>query len=121
VVPNGVDPRRFVPRKRNNRLAYSLGLENKIVIGYVGSILNYEGIDHLIDAASILKKERDDVAFLFVGDGAELDEYRQRTEQENLTDVVRFTGRVPHEQVEDYYSVIDICPFPRLPLPVCEI
>lgn len=30
-------------------------------------------------------------------------------------------GRVPHEEVENYYSLIDIAPFPRKPWPVCEM
>jgi glycosyltransferase involved in cell wall biosynthesis len=29
-------------------------------------------------------------------------------------------GRVPHEDVESYYSIIDIAPLPRLPVPVTE-
>ncbi|GAA4868611.1 hypothetical protein GCM10025788_02250 [Serinicoccus chungangensis] len=121
LVPNGVDTTRFVPRSRNEALAAELGLAGRTVIGYVGSILNYEGIDLLIDAAATLRSERRDVGFLLVGDGAELSEYQERVEREGLADTVIFTGRVPHEQVEDYYSVIDIAPFPRMPLPVCEM
>lgn len=121
LVPNGVDTARFVPRERNMRLARELGLEGRVVIGYVGSILNYEGIDLMLDSAARLRRERDDVAFLFVGDGAELGEYQQRVIEEDLGDTVVFTGRVPHEDVEDYYSIIDIAPFPRMPLPVCEM
>jgi len=30
-------------------------------------------------------------------------------------------GRVSHEQVEDYYSLIDITPFPRKPQPATEM
>jgi hypothetical protein len=29
--------------------------------------------------------------------------------------------RVPHEQVPAYMSLFDVAPFPRLPLPVCEM
>ena len=32
-----------------------------------------------------------------------------------------FTGRVPFDDVSRYYSIIDIAPFPRLPLKVCEL
>src|SRR5690606_122304 len=28
---------------------------------------------------------------------------------------------VPHDQVESYYSLIDVCPFPRKAWPVCEM
>lgn len=121
VVPNGVETSRFEPRPRNEELAGRLGVAGKTVVGYVGSILDYEGLDLLIDSAATLRQERSDVAFLLVGDGAELEEFRNRVEEENLGDTVIFTGRVPHHEVEDYYSVIDICPFPRLPLPVCEM
>ncbi|MDN5838457.1 MAG: glycosyltransferase family 4 protein [Yaniella sp.] len=121
VVPNGVEVSRFKPRERNEDLAVRLGIQSKTVIGYVGSILDYEGLGLLIDAAHQLKQERDDVAFLLVGDGAELAQFRERVESEGLSDIVIFTGRVPHHEVEDYYSIIDICPFPRLPLPVCEM
>lgn len=121
VVPNGVETSRFTPRERNEELAAKLGLQNKTVVGYVGSILDYEGLGLLIDAAQKLKQERNDVAFLLVGDGAELAHFTERVESEDLSDTVIFTGRVPHHEVEDYYSIIDICPFPRLPLPVCEM
>ncbi|WP_181009834.1 glycosyltransferase family 4 protein [Ornithinimicrobium sufpigmenti] len=121
IVPNGVETARFGPRPRNEELAARLGVAGKTVVGYVGSILDYEGLGLLIDAAATLRAERDDVAFLLVGDGAELPEFRERVEEEHLGDTVIFTGRVPHHEVEDYYSVIDICPFPRLPLPVCEM
>lgn len=121
LIPNGVEVSRFEPRPRNEELAARLGLQGKTVIGYVGSILDYEGLGLLIDAAHELFAERDDLAFLIVGDGAELELFRGRIEDEGLTGRVLFPGRVPHEEVEDYYSVIDICPFPRLPLPVCEM
>jgi glycosyltransferase involved in cell wall biosynthesis len=38
-----------------------------------------------------------------------------------LGDVVTFTGRVPHAEVGRYLSLFDVAPFPRLPLPVCEL
>ena len=34
---------------------------------------------------------------------------------------VIFTGRVPHDQVSSYYSIIDIAPIPRTSLPVTEM
>ena len=39
----------------------------------------------------------------------------------DLGDVITFTGRIPHEDVEDYLSLVDITPFPRKPLKVCEM
>ncbi len=121
VLPNGVDSSRFQPIARDETLARELGVQDKTVIGYIGSILDYEGLELLIDAAAELAAVRSDFHVLFVGDGAELERFQARVYDEGLDDVVTFTGRVPHEDVERYYSLVDIAPFPRLPLPVCEM
>lgn len=122
LVPNGVDTERFVPLERDVELQRELGLEGKKVIGYIGSVLDYEGLDLLIRAAAELDKTRDDFHVLIVGDGAEKEVFEDLAEELGLLSrVVTFTGRVPHEDVERYYSLVDIAPFPRLPLPVCEL
>ncbi|WP_133249843.1 glycosyltransferase [Brachybacterium endophyticum] len=121
VVPNGVDTTRFTPMARDTELAAKLGVSGKAVIGYVGSILDYEGIELLLEAAQQLNRSREDFHVLIVGDGAELERFQNIVEEQELDHVVTFTGRVPHEDVERYYSLIDITPFPRLPLPVCEM
>ena len=38
-----------------------------------------------------------------------------------VEDIVTFTGRVPYEQVDRYYSLIDVVALPRLGLRVCEL
>lgn len=121
VLPNGVDTQRFTPVPRDVELARTLGIADKTVIGYVGSILNYEGLELLIEVAERWVRERTDFHMLFVGDGAELETFQDLTVERGLEDVITFTGRVPFEDVERYYSLIDIAPFPRMPLPVCEM
>ncbi|WP_114558761.1 glycosyltransferase family 4 protein [Desertihabitans aurantiacus] len=121
VVPNGVDTDRFVPRAPDLELADRLGVRGKKVIGYVGTIVDYEGLELLVEAAGVLSRERSDFVVLVIGDGNALEDLTQRVVDEGLTDVVKLLGRVPHEEVESYYSIIDVCPLPRLPLPVCEM
>ena len=121
IVPNGVDTSRFVPIPRDEELASQLGLAGKTVIGYVGSVLDYEGIELILEAAEVLNRTREDFHVLIVGDGAELERFQNRVQERELEHVATFTGRVPHEEVERYYSLVDITPFPRLPLPVCEM
>lgn len=121
LVPNGVDTERFVPIPRHEELAAQLGVTGKTVIGYVGTIADYEGLGLLTTAARELRLTREDFHVLIVGDGAMLEDLQAQVAAEGLGDVVTFTGRVPHEDVERYYSIIDITPFPRLPLPVCEM
>ena len=121
LVPNGVDSERFTPIPRDEELAAQLGVTGRTVIGYVGTVVDYEGLDLLLESAAALKRTREDFHVLIIGDGAKLEELQARAAAEELDGVITFTGRVPHEDVERYYSIIDITPFPRLPLPVCEM
>lgn len=121
VVPNGVDASRFEPLPRDVELSRELGLDGLRVIGYVGSVLDYEGIGLLLEAVQLLAARRADFRVLVVGDGAERARFERESVERGLGELVTFTGRVPHHEVERYYSLVDIAPFPRLPLPVCEM
>ncbi|GGK73516.1 glycosyltransferase family 4 protein [Ornithinimicrobium pekingense] len=121
VVSNGVDVSRFEPRERDEELAQRLGLSGTTVIGYVGGLVHYEGLDLLFEAVSRLGRTRDDFHVLVVGDGAHERALHRTVRQLGVEDRVTFTGRVSHDLVEDYLSLVDITPFPRKPLPVCEL
>ncbi|WP_257291811.1 glycosyltransferase family 4 protein, partial [Endozoicomonas sp. ONNA1] len=89
---------------------------------YVGSMVDYEGLDLLINATEQLRdKGLTGFKVLMVGDGAVKAELELMAQKKQLQDLIIYTGRVPHDEVEDYYSLIDICPFPRKGLPVCEM
>lgn len=120
ILPNGVDVERFTPLSPNRRLKSKLGLNGKVVIGYVGSVVDYEGLELLVEAIAIIRAAGAPVAFLLVGDGEASGSVQHKIDELGIRDITVAPGRVPHEQVEDYYSVIDIAPFPRLPLPVTE-
>lgn len=122
LVHNGVHVDRFMPREPDSTLAKELGIDNQIVIGYVGSIVGYEGLNMLVEAAERLQ-QRDILNFtiLIIGDGAALESLEDQVSASPASRHFIFTGRVPHEDVERYYSLIDIAPFPRLSQPVTEM
>lgn len=122
VIPNGVDCTRFQPLPKDRDLVLKYGLEGKIVIGFVGSMPQYEGLDDLLRALQIIKQRgRDDFFFLAVGSGDQSGHLQAMVDDLKLNQNVKFVGRVPHEEVERYYSVIDVAPFPRKRQPVCEV
>ena len=122
LLPNGVVSDRFKPLDKNTTLAKNLDLENKIVIGFIGSFVQYEGLNYLVDAVKLLvDRGIVNIGVLMVGDGAVWEETKEHVERIGLSDYFVFTGRVPHEDVEQYYSLVDIAPFPRKGLPVCEM
>ncbi len=123
VVPNGVDTDRFRPRVRDDLLGAKLGLKPEhVVIGYVGSILDYEGLDDLLQALRLcVDQGLTFMRLLIVGDGAAHSSCVDLARELNLDEYTIFTGRVPYDEVEAYYSLVDIAPFPRKPLPVTEM
>ncbi|MGY8868042.1 MAG: glycosyltransferase, partial [Methylophagaceae bacterium] len=103
-------------------LIKELGFEDKVVIGYIGSFVKYEGLDLLLEACAILKEKHGDIfRLLLVGDGDTMQQLRRTTQFLQLEDQVVFTGRVSHDKVQNYYSLIDIAPLPRKGLRVCEL
>lgn len=130
LLPNSCDPAQFAPQPRNQHLADKLGIPARTpVIGYVGSIVDYEGLEDLAEALAQLKERHIDFRFLLVGNEAltkhgttpVTNRILETIQNHNLQNHVIMPGRVPHAEVADYYSLIDIAPFPRKPWPVCEM
>ena len=122
VLPNAVDASKFKILPKDVELEKELGFKNKVVIGYIGSFVDYEGLDLLLEACSILKEKHGDLfRLLLVGDGDSMQLLRRTARFLQLEDQVVFTGRIPHEEVQKYYSLIDIAPLPRKGLRVCEL
>jgi glycosyltransferase involved in cell wall biosynthesis len=122
VVPNGVDLKQFGPREYDSALAQELGISNEVVIGFAGSLTFYEGLDDLLHAGWMLRQRTSiPFRFLFVGDGPVLEELQHLAIELDMMGISSFPGRVPHDEVNRYLSLMSITPFPRKPLPVCEM
>lgn len=130
LLPNSCDPTRFTPRPRDAALAARLGIPEGVpVIGYVGTFVQYEGLEHLAEACARLAAEGRDFRLLLVGNedtsgtgrGPITTEILGTAVASGLARRLIMPGRVPHEEVEAYYSLIDIAPFPRKPQPVTEM
>ncbi|MCT2557717.1 glycosyltransferase, exosortase A system-associated [Tsuneonella sp. YG55] len=115
LSPNGVDLALFGdPPARDAALAAELGYaETDPVIGFIGSFYDYEGLDLLIDAMPALRAVQPGARLLLVGGGPMDAALRQRAAASPCSDAIRFTGRVPHEEVERYYSLVDVLAYPR--------
>ncbi|MBC7630238.1 glycosyltransferase family 4 protein [Aeromicrobium sp.] len=120
VVPNGVDTERFVPRARDEALAAHYGLQDTVVIGYVGSFNWYEGHELLFEAFARLHARHPHTRLLMVGGGEQADILQRLRTEMRLEDAILMPGSVPFEQVEAHYSLIDIAPITRLSTVVTE-
>ncbi len=115
VVPNAVEVERFQPLPRDDALAASLGIDRSTpVVGYISSLNAYEGIPYLLEAASRLRAGGQRLRVLLVGDGEDEAAIREAGERLGLDDgTLVMPGRVSHDQVMRYYSIIDVFVVPR--------
>ena len=115
VMPNGVDLSVFgEPVVRDDALAATLGIApGAPVIGYIGSFYAYEGVDDLIAAMPTLRVSHPRALLVLVGAGPMDAAWRAAAAALPEPDAVIFSGRVPHGEVERYYSLIDVLAYPR--------
>lgn len=116
VLANGVDAGNFLPPAPAVELRQRLGLQGKLVLGFIGSLYRYEGLSYLLKAVALISKLRNDVHCLIVGGGYDNEEQELRNEAQQLgiADKVIIQGKVPHREVNDFYSLIDVLVYPRV-------
>jgi glycosyltransferase involved in cell wall biosynthesis len=95
-VPNGVDRDLFVPGPSPDPDPYP----GRFVVCFAGTVGMAHGLGTVLDAAPLAKRERPELLFVVVGEGAERRELEARAQREGLDNVV-FTGRVPRARVPE--------------------
>jgi glycosyltransferase involved in cell wall biosynthesis len=111
VAPDGMTPRAVTPGDAQEiRRLYDLG--DGPVIGFLGLMTAYQGMDLLLEALTIVAEKRPDARALLMGFPDE--EYRRRAASSGLTSSVRFTGRLPYEEVTRHLSAITVAVAPKM-------
>jgi PEP-CTERM/exosortase A-associated glycosyltransferase len=114
VIPNSVDLGLFRDElPRDVELARELRLDECCVLGFIGSYYAYEGLRLLLQALPTMLAVRPDIRVLLVGGGPQEPALRELVASLDIGDLVRFVGRVPHDQVQRYYSLVDVFVYPR--------
>ena len=122
VIPNAVDSTRFpFGRVGDPELRAELGLNAEIIVGFIGSFYAYEGLDLLIQALPLLNTAGVSAQLLLVGGGPQDANLKQLAQALGLDAQVRFPGRVPHDQVQRYYDLVDIFVYPRRSMRLTEL
>jgi glycogen synthase len=122
VAPNGVDMDLFgSPLAADAGFARSLGLDDADTVGFIGSFYDYEGLDDLIAAMPALIDRRPKAQLLLVGGGPMEAALKAQAAASPAADRIRFVGRVPHDEVERYYALIDVLAYPRKAMRLTEL
>ena len=122
VIPNAVDIEQFTYGvEPDQTLRTQLGLQNKTVLGFIGSFYAYEGLPLLLEALPKILEKQPETRLLLVGGGPQEALIKQKTKELGLEQQVIFTGRIPHERVQDYYNQVDIFVYPRLSMRLTDL
>ena len=88
--------------------------EKTLRLLYVGRLGKEKGLDFLFKALRILKDKHINAGLLIVGDGPYRGAVLDLVQQYDLQDMVWFAGRVPRENVCNYYAASDLFVFSSL-------
>ena len=119
LAPNAVGGD-FLSEPGSTRAAKEkLGLDPALnYIGTVSSLVDYEGLDDLVDAFAVLSPEFPQLRLLLVGAGTSAPALADHASKLGLSNKVIFTGRVPREETSWYHQALDIFVVPRKDLDV---
>jgi glycosyltransferase involved in cell wall biosynthesis len=90
-------------------LKKDLNIGSEKVIGFVGSIFPYHGVDMLIKAFTKVFRENGHIKLLIIGDGTIVPELKRLAQNLKVDDNVLFAGKIPHKEVFSYMNIMDIC------------
>ncbi len=116
VIPNGADPHRFRPGVADDALRRRFPLQGKVVIGWIGSLVGWSGLENLLAVAKRVLELRPQVAFLFVGGGKNQEIIEKTFQQQDIGRRIFLTGTIDWDEVPAYLDLMDItiAPYPKL-------
>ena len=109
VVYNWTEETAHSPRPRNSQTAQALGLADKFVVMFAGTMGRAQALGAVLDAARIVARSAGDVLFAFVGGGVETDRLKATAaDSARLISNVVFLPRQPMSAMGDVLACADV-------------
>ena len=109
TIPTGLELERFSVNNKNNELCQSLiekyHLQNHFVLTFLGRIAPEKSITVIIDALKKVVAINDNIRFLIVGGGPQLEELKEYVKNDHIESYVIFTGPQSGEMVPAHYHI----------------
>lgn len=121
IVPNAVDAvlLRLDADPAQTRRSLGIG-DGGFWVGTVSSLVDYEGLDTLIDAVALLRARHLDIRVALVGDGVSRPQLERRAHDAGIADAVLFPGRVSRDDSVRWHQALDVFAVPRRDVEVCR-
>jgi len=116
IFPNWTDPTMFNPRNNDReklRKKFNYELQDKVIF-FLHGMEEGKGPQFLPSIVKEVSSKRNDVKFLFVGDGSLRRGVEEEIDKMGFSSKVSFSGMVPHFDIPQYYAVSDIFIMPSL-------
>ncbi|PSV54774.1 glycosyltransferase family 4 protein [Photobacterium sp. GB-1] len=107
VVLNGVDLTKYQPVTcKDPEFVKQFNLEDKFIVGYVGTHGMAHGLENIVSVAESLK-ENDNIRFIFAGGGAARKKVVDLVNQKQLKNII-LIDRQPKEMMPKLWSLCDL-------------
>lgn len=107
VIPHGIDPSPFL-KSPDPKIRKGLGIEGKKVVSFVGRLSKGNYSADAVEIASEVCRQRQDVAFLMVGDGRERAYLEGLIQNYGLNNNIKFLGFQPRTRVAQIRLISDV-------------
>ena len=108
IVVNGVETGLFSPNHPNTSFKNDIGLQNKFLVSYIGTMGLAHGLNTVIEAAAILRRRFPDILFAFIGEGANKAALIESAKKQNLPNLL-FISQKPRNKMPAFISASDAC------------
>ncbi|MDP5183843.1 glycosyltransferase family 4 protein [Blastococcus sp. BMG 814] len=106
VVPNWADERYFYPTDAPEDVIAEVRASDRFTVMYAGNLGEVQGLEVIIEAATLLRN-REEIGFVLVGGGVAEASLRQMTAERGLTNV-RFAGPRPVDRMAKVLAAADL-------------
>lgn len=121
IAPNAVDIDKFVQVPKDSDFARKIGLsEDLLTLGFAGSVVEYEGLNLLLEASHALESRGIAHQVAIAGTGSGLSVLKDQAEALGMKNV-HFLGRLPQDDIPRLLSVFDIVVCPRLDTKITQL
>lgn len=114
VVYNGVDTRRFDPRKGGGDVREKFGIGDEPLILSNGRLVTQKGFEYLIKAFAKLKRKFGDAKMLIIGRGPLKKNLLSLARSLNVAGSLSITTGIPEDELPHYYNASDVFVLPSL-------
>ena len=113
IIPTGIEIDRFyeenIDPKSVEEVKNKIGLKKDYFnIVFVGRLAKEKNVDLLLEAQKEINDQEKKINLVIIGDGPDMEEYKETAKRLGIDKTTFFPGKVPWEDIPKYYRAADI-------------